>query len=119
MSHRLSEKFSTFAEAECKDSSPLYHALAQAMVGDLAKEMPETSLLCVYHTHVANQVSTEAKESLLMSLEKLGAKRDLIHVYNNMKPDLHLTAYRAGKVIDLPLAHTDGHARWIEWLPES
>jgi len=37
-------------------------------------------------------------------------------VHNNIRPDLHLTAYRDGVEIDLPLPHTDGHGWWIEWL---
>jgi hypothetical protein len=83
---------------------------------DLAKEISEESLIGVYHTHVANQISNEAKQTFLKSIEKLGAKRDIIHIFNNIKPNLHLTAYCKGQLIDLPLANTDGHARWIEWL---
>lgn len=90
-----------------------------SMLVDLAKEIPEESLLCVYHTHVANQISKEAKETFLKSIEELGTKRDVIHVFNNIKPNLHLTAYRKRQLIDLPLANTDGHARWIEWLQKN
>lgn len=87
-----------------------------SMFVDLAEEISQDSVLCVYHTHVANQISKESKETFLKSIEKLGAKRDIIHVFNNIKPNLHLTAYHTGKLIDMPLANTDGHARWIEWL---
>jgi hypothetical protein len=89
-----------------------------SMFEDLAEELPPDSVLCVYHTHVANQISRESRAAFLKSIEKLGAKRDIIHVFNNIKPNLHFTAYRAGELIDMPLANTDGHARWIEWLRE-
>lgn len=86
------------------------------MLVDLAEEISEDSLLCVYHTHVANQISPEARQSFLRSIAALGAKRDIVHLFNNIKPGLHLTAYCKGQLFDLPLARTDGHARWIEWL---
>lgn len=88
-----------------------------ALLADLAAEIPADVLLCVYHTHVANQISKEARQAFLTSVAEIGEKRDIIHVFNNINPTLHLTAYRAGQLIDMPLAHTDGHARWIEWLP--
>ena len=89
-----------------------------AMINAIADEIPEESLLCVYHTHVANQISQTAQESFLNSLDQLGQQRDLIHIFNNIKrASLHLTAYRGGQLIEVPLANTDGHARWIEWLP--
>ena len=87
-----------------------------AMLTDLAEEIPAESLLAVYHTHVANQISDEAKQTFLKSVKDVGAKRDIIHIFNNIKPNLHLTAYAKGQLIDTPLANTDGHARWIEWL---
>lgn len=90
-----------------------------SMFVDLAEEIPQDSVLCVYHTHVANQISKEAKDTFLKSIKKLGAMRNIIHVFNNIKPNLHLTAYHNGKVIDMPLANTDGHARWIEWLQKN
>lgn len=89
-----------------------------AMVSGIAEEISEDSLLCVYHTHVANQISSEARQDFLQCIEQLGAKRDVVHICNNIKPNLHLTAYNKGQLLDMPLANTDGHARWIEWLQE-
>jgi hypothetical protein len=89
-----------------------------SMFKNIADEISDESLLCVYHTHVANQISEQARESFLKTIAELGARRDLVHVFNNIKPNLHLTAYRQGQSIDLPLANTDGHARWVEWLPK-
>jgi len=89
-----------------------------SMLSGLAEEISEESLLCVYHTHVANQISNDERARFLRTIETLGAKRDVVHIFNNIKPHLHLTAYRSGRLIDLPLASTDGHARWIEWLAE-
>lgn len=89
-----------------------------SMVEDIADEVPADSLLCVYHTHVANQISENSKSRFLSSMDRIGSKRDVVHIHNNIRPALHLTAYRDGNRIEMPLAHTDGHARWIEWLPQ-
>jgi hypothetical protein len=89
-----------------------------SMVENIADEVPLDSLLCIYHTHVANQISEDSRSRFLSSIDRIGSRRDIVHVYNNIRPNLHLTAYRNGAKIDMPLAHTDGHARWIEWLAQ-
>ncbi|MEM6820426.1 MAG: DUF2332 domain-containing protein [Verrucomicrobiota bacterium] len=88
-----------------------------AMLAGIIETIPKDSVACVYHTHVANQITREAKESLLVELAELGTSRDIIHIFNNIKPSLHLTLYKDGRAEDIPLANTDGHARWFEWLP--
>lgn len=91
-----------------------------AAINEIAAEIPEDSLLCVYHTHVANQISKAAQAEFLDAIERLSQQRDLIHIYNNIKQShLHLTACRGGQLIDLPLANSDGHGRWVEWLPKN
>jgi hypothetical protein len=90
-----------------------------SLYSEVAEEIPGESLLCVYHTHVANQIAKVAKGAFLRSVEELGKRRDVIHVFNNIHPDLHLTVYKNGESYDVPLANTDGHARWIEWLQKS
>ncbi|QDT99486.1 DUF2332 domain-containing protein [Gimesia aquarii] len=88
-----------------------------AMLDETAEEIPTESLFCVYHTHVANQISKTEQEAFLSSIQRLGKQRDIVHLFNNIaQPHLHLSAYRDGQLLDLPLAKTDGHARWIEWL---
>lgn len=87
-----------------------------AMLPGVVDEIPRATLPCVYHTHVANQISKEARQAFVRSVDAIGRTRDLVHVHNNIEPQLHLTAYRDGERIDVPLARTDGHARWIEWL---
>lgn len=87
-----------------------------AMLPAVIDEVPRASLPCVYHTHVANQISEEARQAFVRSVDAIGRMRDVVHVHNNIEPHLHLTAYRDGERIDVPLARTDGHARWIEWL---
>lgn len=90
------------------------------MINTIADEIPEETLIGVYHTHVANQITKSAQEEFLNAIELLGQQRDIIHIYNNIhQSHLHLTAYRGGALIDFPLANTDGHGRWIEWLPKN
>ena len=87
-----------------------------AMFADVVGGIPAGTLPFIFHTHVANQISEAARQEFLGVIDRLGATRDVIHVGNNIWPHLHLTAYRDGQRMDMPLARTDGHARWIEWL---
>ncbi len=88
-----------------------------SMLKDVIGEISEESVACVFHTHVANQVSYEVREILLAEVRELGQSRDIIHIFNNINPTLHLTVYKDGREESLPLARTDGHARWFDWLP--
>lgn len=85
------------------------------MLSAIATEISVESILGVFHTPVAIQISSEAKQNFLKSIETPGEERDIIHIFNNIKPNLHLTIYSQGQLIDLLLASTDGHARWIDW----
>jgi hypothetical protein len=89
------------------------------LLPEIAREIPADTLLCVYHTHVANQISPEARQQFLRAIANIGAQRDLIHLFNNIHPDLHLTVHHSGAcVTNRTVAKTDGHARWIEWQAE-
>ncbi|MGJ8635101.1 MAG: DUF2332 domain-containing protein [Luteolibacter sp.] len=102
-----------------------------SMITDLVSEIPERSVVCIYHTHVANQISPETQEMFLSELAELGRDRDLIHIFNNIHPNLYsptdsldlsafnlyLSIYKNGGAKGVPLATTDGHAKWFDWLP--
>lgn len=54
------------------------------LLGDVSKEIPNDSVICIFHTHAANQMTTEMKNSLLDNIKRIGAKRDVFHIYNNV-----------------------------------
>lgn len=88
-----------------------------AEVSSIAAEIPADTLLCIYHTHVANQISREKGEAFLETVRELGRHRDLLHLYNNLHDaHLRLQVYRGGILTRETLANTDGHGRWLEWL---
>ncbi|MFH0070887.1 DUF2332 domain-containing protein [Peribacillus sp. NPDC056705] len=90
------------------------------LLPDIAAEIPEEAVICVFHTHVANQMPEESKRRLLHHLEEISRRRDVMHVYNNMwDGDLHIDYYAGGKSSGQTVARTDGHARWFEWLGET
>ncbi len=92
---------------------------AVALLPSLVAEIPRESVVGIFHTHVANQLGAEGRAALLDIVAELGRERDLVHLHNNIEPHLHATIFRDGERHDLPLAHTDGHARWVEWLDAS
>ncbi|RAP76004.1 DUF2332 domain-containing protein [Paenibacillus montanisoli] len=72
--------------------------------------------LCIFHTHVANQLTKEAKKRLFDQIHRLGETRDVFHLYNNMwDAELHLDSYIKGVHASVTLAETDGHGRWFTW----
>ena len=86
------------------------------LIPDLLTATPSGSVACVFHTHVANQISREGKEKLFHIISDYGKRNDVFHLYNNVKDThLHLEAYRDGKKSELLVAKIDGHAMRISF----
>lgn len=82
-----------------------------------ATQTPDDSILCIFHTHVANQMPLAVKKELLQVVEEIGQTRNLYHLYNNIEDRyLHLDVYIDGVLTEQTIAETDGHGRWFKWL---
>jgi hypothetical protein len=81
----------------------------------LASEIPEDQVICVFHTHVANQMSVDTKGKLLEYIKEIGTRRPIFHVYNNIyDAKLHLDYHHGGKETLNTIGETDGHGRWFK-----
>lgn len=87
-----------------------------SILPEIIPTISQDSSICIFHTHVANQIPTEAKKKLSAQIQFLGKEREVFHLYNNMwDPDLHLDYYINGNEHRETLAETDGHGRWFKW----
>lgn len=85
------------------------------MLQELVSRVPETETLCIFHTHVANQMSRPIKEELLRQVERIGQSRDVFHIYNNVQDRyLHVDLYLDGQLTALTYAETEGHGRQFQ-----
>ncbi|MEI2354927.1 DUF2332 domain-containing protein [Mesobacillus zeae] len=83
---------------------------------EISREVPKDEALCVFHTHVANQMSLKSKIGLLETVSEIGKERDIFHIYNNIQDrNLHLDSYISGKEVARTIGKTDGHGRWFTW----
>lgn len=104
--------------AYCLKSQPI-----ELIEGDGVSILPEIvptvshdSSICIFHTHVANQIPADTKKILIEQIQSLGKEREVFHLYNNMRDmDLHLDYYINGNGYNETLAETDGHGRWFKW----
>lgn len=88
-----------------------------AMLPDIVKEIPSDSTICVFHTHVANQFSTDMKYELEGVISQIGKERKIFHLYNNMWDlELHLDCILGDKLYERTIGKTDGHGGWFEWI---
>ncbi|GGC78762.1 hypothetical protein GCM10007216_06570 [Thalassobacillus devorans] len=86
------------------------------LLEELAANATSASTLCIFHTHVANQMSREVKEELLQKVTAIGRERDVFHIYNNIEDrKLHLDYFINGKSFAETVGETDGHGRWFDW----
>lgn len=91
-----------------------------AMLNEYVEKVPKDSVLCIFHTHVANQMPEDIKSKLLQKVDMIGSKRDTFHVYNNIEDrKLHLDSYINGSKQHIVIGDTDGHGRWFDWNLQS
>ncbi|WHZ05692.1 DUF2332 domain-containing protein [Neobacillus sp. YX16] len=91
-----------------------------SLLSKFVENIPEDSVICIFHTHVANQIPLEMKKQLLQIVEAIGRNRDVFHIYNNIQDRyLHLDYYLDGIESKSTIAETDGHGRWFEWFMKS
>ncbi|TMW71888.1 DUF2332 domain-containing protein [Alteribacter natronophilus] len=113
---RRREQFTQACRIMEKDPVPLVEGDGVKLLPKIASGMPDSGPLVVFHTHVANQMPEDVKQTLLETVYELGRERDVYHVYNNMHDRLlHADAYLRGNVKYQTVGKTDGHARWFEW----
>jgi hypothetical protein len=87
------------------------------LIDQYIEDIPSSNTVCVYHTHVANQMSIDDKKKLLRKIESIGATRDVYHIYNNVQDaKLHLDYYENGIGHFSTVAETDSHGRYFTWL---
>ncbi|WP_053219291.1 DUF2332 domain-containing protein [Virgibacillus senegalensis] len=87
------------------------------LLEETVKSLPSDSTVCVFHTHVANQIPEKEKQILVEGINRLGKQREVFHLYNNMQDRLlHLDRMTEGKSYRRTIGRTDGHGRWFEWL---
>nr|WP_240731340.1 DUF2332 family protein [Exiguobacterium mexicanum] len=92
------------------------HDLSQKFLR-FSDSIPEESTLCIFYTHVANQMTIDMKMHLLNVVEQIGQTREVFHLYNHIQDkDLHLDEYVNGVRREQTIAETDGHGRWFKWL---
>ncbi len=109
-------QFDKAAAYASKERLELFEGDGVALLPHLASKIAEDSTVCVFHTHVANQLPYESKLRLEEHLRVLGQERDVFHLYNHMwDVDLHLDYYMNGQEYRNTVAKTDGHGRWFEW----
>ncbi|MEW9181002.1 DUF2332 domain-containing protein [Bacillus mycoides] len=83
-----------------------------ALLPAIANQIREDAVICIFHTHVANQIPENVKHKLEKQIKEIGAKRDVFHLYNNMwDRDLHIDYYINGN----EYCETEGHGRWFSW----
>lgn len=85
------------------------------LLENILEKTDKDTAICVFHTHVANQISEELKYKLEESIKNF-AEEDIFHIYNNMwDRKLHLDYFIDGVEYNETIGNIDGHGRWFEW----
>lgn len=84
----------------------------------LTSESADTAI-CIFHTHVANQMTADERERLVANIDSLSSRYNVFHLYNNIDSTmLQLVHYVGGKRHQCNIAETEGHGRWVRWTGE-
>ncbi|MDF0728467.1 DUF2332 domain-containing protein [Cytobacillus sp. S13-E01] len=100
-----------------KDELNLIEGDGLELLPRIIEQIPTDSIICIFHTHVANQISEDEKHKLLDNVKNIAIKRDVFHIYNNIwDRDLHLDYFINSIEHNEILAETDGLGRWFRWM---
>lgn len=114
--HERHELFEKAAEIVKANEIRLIKGNGVEMLDELSREVSSEYAICVFHTHVANQMPTEVRNRLLDKVTQIGSEREIFHLYNNIQDrDLHLDYYLDGKEYKHVVAQTEGHGKWFTW----
>lgn len=110
------ELFGSSSSACKRKSVRLIEGDGVALLPAIADQIREDAVICIFHTHVANQIPENVKHTLEKQIKDIGAKRDVFHLYNNMwDRDLHIDYYINGNEYCETVGETEGHGRWFSW----
>ncbi|KON87739.1 hypothetical protein AF332_13455 [Sporosarcina globispora] len=104
--------------AQCVKENPisLIEGNGVELLPKLIEDIPEKHSICVFHTHVANQMPAKVKENLLSIIKASGQNRDTFHIYNNIHDrNLQLDYYLDSKEHKKLVGQTEGHGKWFTW----
>lgn len=104
--------------AKCLKENPvkLIEGDGITLLTDVVEDLPKDTTICIFHTHVANQIPEASKHELINTIKRIGKRRDVFHLYNNMwDRKLHLDYFLNGKEYSQTIGETDGHGRWFQW----
>ncbi|WP_101842005.1 DUF2332 domain-containing protein [Halobacillus sp. Marseille-P3879] len=95
---------------------PLIEGDGASLLLKAAEGTPADTTICLFHTHVANQMPTSVRSEFIQNVHKIGSYRDIFHVYNNIEDrKLHVDSIINGKVTKRTVGETDGHGSWFDW----
>ncbi|MBU9722753.1 MULTISPECIES: DUF2332 domain-containing protein [Bacillaceae] len=107
--------FEKAASCFMKNQVELVEGDGVALLEKIVDTLPKDTAICIFHTHVANQMPDVTKVDLLSKVKKVGSKRDVFHLYNNIwDSKLHLDYYLDGVEYHQTIGDTDGHGRWFD-----
>jgi len=114
--HERRERFIQAAQLMDSSDIQLIEGDGIARLEELIAMTTSSSVVCLFHTHVANQFSQDQKNNLLQKVENIGQKRNIVHIYNNMWDlKLYIDSYIDGEQKRSVVGAVDGHGKWFTW----
>jgi len=94
---------------------------ALELLPEVLRGVPPDSTLCLYHSHMLNQLSEEDRGRFEAIIDQHGAMRDLNLISLEGRAGGHhsaieLTQYQSCTKTTRHLADCDSHGNWIQWL---
>lgn len=114
--HERRKLFEAAAKEVRKNHLDMIEGDGVQLIPEIVNGIPQNAAICIFHTHVANQLSRDEQSKLLENIRQIGRQRDVFHLYNNIQDRyLHLDYYLNGCEHTHTIGKTDGHGSWFSW----
>ena len=85
------------------------------LLSSIIEQISEEAVICIFHTHVANQIPEQVKHKLENKYKKSAQNVMYSTCITIWDRDLHIDYYINGNEYRETVGETEGHGRWFSW----
>ena len=104
---------------KCTDEVQLFEGEMLDVLPNIFSDLVTSTNVCVFDSHVMNQIPNEYRETLSNMLKNLSSQINIFHVSvggQSNPPEIRLSRYCEGIRYSALLGYSDAHGRWSRWV---
>jgi hypothetical protein len=120
---RRHERLAAALRRAAADPPTIVKGDALEVLPDVVGSLPRHAAACVVHSHVMNQLESDARDEFDAILHRIAEDRPCYRIASEWlltdTPTLELTTYDGPSTVHVMLGQADKHGAWLDWTPST